>query len=92
MTPRLPPKLVAAMTECELHARVLQAALDDLPAHFGPADVATPGEPPRRILDQAAYRFMMQAAAWTRFLAGVRELLATWAAASAAVQRLAASA
>jgi hypothetical protein len=51
-------KFEAAMAECALHASVLAEAASALPAAFGAEDVAGIDPGRRRLLDQAAYRFM----------------------------------
>lgn len=158
MTTGVPPKLGSALAGCELHARTLASALDDLPVAWSAAEVGAVTDQARRTLDQVAYRFMklqdslgekvlpghlalaldplppdvpfarklqrleplgavpsaegwrllrevrnglaheypeppeLQAASWTRLLAGARELLAVWAAAKVVIQRLVAGA
>jgi hypothetical protein len=51
-------KLLAALSECQLHAEVLSDAAHSLPAHFEAADVLNISAEVRRTLDQLAYRFM----------------------------------
>jgi len=50
--------LKASMDQCEQHARILTQDLALLPPLFNVADVAELSEEGRRVMNQAAYRFM----------------------------------
>jgi hypothetical protein len=50
--------LKASMDQCEQHARILAQDLTLLPPHFDAAAVAQLSDEGRRVMDQAAYRFM----------------------------------
>ncbi len=58
MKPLSRAKFDAALAECGLHASVLSEAAHNLPAAFAADQVAAIGVEQRRLLDQAAYRFM----------------------------------
>lgn len=51
-------KFLAALAECDLHARVLAEAAGLLPARFDEADVPSLSPENRRLLDQLGFRFM----------------------------------
>jgi len=70
-------KLDAAITECIVHAKVLQAALADLATHrpFEAETVRSMSNQLRQQLDQVAYRFMkLQDTLGDRVLPGLLEL------------------
>ena len=50
--------LTAALDQCEQHARILAQDLTLLPARFDAASVVQLSDEGRRVMDQAAYRFM----------------------------------
>lgn len=58
MKPAPRAKFDAALAECALHASVLRDAAGGLPEVFSADDVRSIGVEQRRLLDQAAYRFM----------------------------------
>lgn len=50
--------LKVSMDQCEQHARILAQDLTLLPPHFDAAAVAQLSDEGRRVMDQAAYRYM----------------------------------
>jgi len=69
-------KFDAAVGECRLHADVLADALSRLPVGFRAEDVAKIGSEQRRVLDQAAYRFMkLQDSLGEKVLPGILTLV-----------------
>lgn len=68
-------KFDAAIGECRLHAAVLDEARGGLPATFAAEDVASIDSERRRLLDQAAFRFMkLQDTLAEKVLPGILDL------------------
>ncbi len=68
-------KFDAALAECGLHAAVLADAASRLPAVFSADQVGAIDVEQRRLLDQAAYRFMkLQDSLGEKVLPGILEL------------------
>lgn len=68
-------KFDAALAECGIHARVLAEAAGELPTAFSADDVGAIDVKQRRLLDQAAYRFMkLQDSLGEKVLPGILEL------------------
>lgn len=75
MTGAPPDKLRAALAECAMHAQVLADAAALLPPRFGAEDIPGIDSALRRVLDQAAYRYMkLQDSLGERVLPGLLEL------------------
>jgi hypothetical protein len=69
-------KFDAAVDECRRHADILGQARQGLPAAFSPAEVGAIDSATRRLLDQAAYRFMkLQDSLGEKVLPGILRLL-----------------
>lgn len=68
-------KFDAAVAECGVHAHVLADAASRLPAAFSADQVGAIDAEQRRLLDQAAYRFMkLQDSLGEKVLTGILEL------------------
>ncbi|MDE1947003.1 MAG: hypothetical protein KGI35_00150 [Burkholderiales bacterium] len=68
-------KFDAALAECELHSAVLSEAASLLPTSFTAEQAKTIDSQQRRLLDQAAYRFMkLQDSLGEKVLPGLLEL------------------
>lgn len=75
MTTPLPVKLAAALAQCAVHAQVLADAAALLPPRFTAQDIVGIDAALRRVLDQAAYRYMkLQDSLGERVLPGLLNL------------------
>jgi hypothetical protein len=75
LTKPLPDKLRAALAECGMHSQVLADAAALLPMRFNSSDIAGITPELRRVLDQAAYRYMkLQDSLGERVLPGLLDV------------------